>query len=134
MERAGFHPPRVRDFAALFKEREEEVRQLMRRLARMGMLVEIAHDHFYERARVADLARVANHLISESPDGKITAAAFRDRIGTGRKVAIQILEFFDRTGITAREGDLRRIRGDRLARFGIVNVFRSESEPPVALG
>lgn len=59
MKRAGFHPPRVRDVAALFKEQEEEVRHLMQRLARMGVLVEIARDHFYDRARVADLARVA---------------------------------------------------------------------------
>jgi selenocysteine-specific elongation factor len=123
MERASFNPPRVRDFAALFEEREEEVRRLMRRLARMGRLVEIAQDHFYDRARVADLARVAHHLMRENPDGKITAAAFRDRIGTGRKLAIQILEFFDRTGITAREGDLRRIREDRLAMFGIREVI-----------
>jgi selenocysteine-specific elongation factor len=37
------------------------------------------------------------------------AAAFRDRIGIGRKVAIQILEFFDRVGYTRRSGDDHRI-------------------------
>ena len=40
----------------------------------------------------------------------ITAASFRDQIDSGRKVAIQILEFFDRQGITVRRGDLQRIR------------------------
>jgi hypothetical protein len=49
-----------------------------------------------------------------SRGGKITAAALRDRIGTGRKPAIRILDLFDRTGITTREDDLRRFRGDRL--------------------
>jgi selenocysteine-specific elongation factor len=49
-------------------------------------------------------------------------ATFRDHIGTGRKLAIQILEFFDRSGMTVREGDLRRTREDRLA------MFRSDSE------
>src|SRR6516164_5032830 len=56
----------------------------------------------------------AQSLAEQSHDSKITAAVFRDRIGTGRKLAIQILEFFDRTGMTIREGDLRRLREDRL--------------------
>jgi len=38
------------------------------------------------------------------------AARFRDRIGTGRKLAIQILEFFDRIGFTRRVGDSHVLR------------------------
>jgi selenocysteine-specific elongation factor len=48
----------------------------------------------------------------------LTAAVFRDRLDNGRKVAIQILEFFDRAGLTARAGDVRRVRMDRLGMFG----------------
>ncbi len=118
MERSRFQPPRVRDFSRELGAGEDEVRQLLRRLARMGKLVEVAHDHFYPRATVAELAASARWLANGTSDGDITAAAFRDRIGTGRKLAIQILEFFDRTGITVREGDLRRIRNDRLTIFG----------------
>ena len=33
-----------------------------------------------------------------------TAAEFRDKLVNGPKVAIQILEFFDRHGITIRRG------------------------------
>ena len=47
----------------------------------------------------------------------MTAAAFRDRIGTGRKLAIIILEFFDRTGVTIRRGDLRKIDPNRRNTF-----------------
>ena len=36
------------------------------------------------------------------------------RLDNGRKVAIQILEFFDRHGVTLRRGDLRRINRHRL--------------------
>ncbi len=39
---------------------------------------------------------------------------FRDRIGTGRKVAIQILEFFDRVGMSRRIGDSHRVFQDSL--------------------
>jgi selenocysteine-specific elongation factor len=118
LARAGFRPPRVRDVARALGVREDEVRQLLLRLARMGMLVEIALDHFYPPAAVHELAAAAHLLAADSRDGMITTAAFRDRIGIGRKLAMHILEFFDRTGITMREGDLRRIREDRLAMFG----------------
>jgi selenocysteine-specific elongation factor len=36
----------------------------------------------------------------------------------GRKVAILILEFFDKAGLTVRSGDMRRVRTDRLELFG----------------
>ena len=42
--------------------------------------------------------------------GVASAAAFRDRIGTGRKLAIQILEFFDRAGFTRRVKDSHVLR------------------------
>ena len=52
--------------------------------------------------------------------GQFTAAQFRDRLDNGRKVAIQILEFFDRHGVTLRRGDLRRINRQRLDLFRAV--------------
>ena len=117
MERSRFQPPRVRDFSRALGAGEDEVRQLLRRLARIGKLVEVAHDHFYMRTTVAELAATVQRVSQTNPAGKFTAVMFRDRIGTGRKLAIQILEFLDRTGVTVREGDLRRIRHDRLAIF-----------------
>lgn len=37
--------------------------------------------------------------------GLICAADFRDRLGVGRKLVIQILEYFDRIGFTRRRGN-----------------------------
>ncbi|MEO8330815.1 MAG: SelB C-terminal domain-containing protein [Gallionella sp.] len=51
---------------------------------------------------VEQLAAIAREIAADQPDCKITAAVFRDRIGTGRKLAIQILEFFDAGAITRR--------------------------------
>lgn len=42
----------------------------------------------------------------------IRAAAFRDRIGLGRKRSIQLLEHFDRIGLTRRFGNERKVRRD----------------------
>ena len=59
---------------------------------------------------VEQLAAIVREIATGQPDGKITAALFRDRIGTGRKLAIQILEFFDAGAITRRAGDAHHLR------------------------
>ncbi len=112
-----FRPPRVRDLAGTLEEPEEEVRRLMKLLARLGRVDEVAHDHFFLRETVGEMVDIAADLGAIATDGQFTAAAFRDRVENGRKVAIQILEFFDRHGITLRRGDLRRVNPHRLDLF-----------------
>jgi selenocysteine-specific elongation factor len=111
-----FRPPRVRDLAAMLRVPEPAVRVTMKRLMRMGQLIEVAHDHFFLRETVAEMAAIAAASVDD--DGLLTAASFRDRLDNGRKVAIQILEFFDKAGVTVRSGDVRRVRQDRVRLFG----------------
>lgn len=113
-----FRPPRVRDIANLLDLPEPHVRRLMKRLGRMGKVDEVAHDHFFLRATVAEMTAIAADLAATAPQGQFSAAQFRDRLDNGRKVAIQILEFYDRHGLTLRRGDLRRINRHRLDLFG----------------
>jgi selenocysteine-specific elongation factor len=115
-----FRPPRVRDLAEDLDTDEDTVRNLMRRVVRLGRIIEVAQDHYFLRGTVAEMISIAADVAAHTPDAEITAAAFRDRIDSGRKVAIQILEFFDRQGVTIRRGDRRRIRQDRLTYFGEV--------------
>ncbi len=112
-----YRPPRVRDIAAAMAIAEESVRRLLRMSSRRGEVEELAHDHFFVRSAVEAMARVAIELAEQSPKGTFGAAEFRDRLGNGRKVAIQILEFFDRHGFTIRRQDLRRINSARIDFF-----------------
>jgi len=49
-----------------------------------------------------------------SSDGaRIKASEFRDALGVGRRLAIEILEYFDRERITLRQGDYRTLRESR---------------------
>jgi selenocysteine-specific elongation factor len=113
-----FRPPRVRDVAGIIGVPEQSVRKLLKLASRMGRVDEVAHDHFFLRRTVAEMVAIAGDLSTAAPDGQFTAAQYRDRLDNGRKVAIQILEFFDRHGITSRRGDLRRINVHRLDQFG----------------
>lgn len=110
LSRSPFQPPRVRDIANELHVAEAEVRLNLRKVARLGEAVLVAHDHFFLRTAVRDLAQIAQDI--QSLEQHLVAAAFRDRIGGGRKVAIQILEFFDRIGFTRRIKDNHLIRAD----------------------
>jgi len=105
-----FQPPKVRDLANTLKVSETRMRLLMQQLAAMGEVYRVAHDHYFMPQSVEQLAAIVREIATGQPDGKITAALFRDQIGTGRKLAIQILEFFDASAITRRAGDAHHLR------------------------
>lgn len=110
LEEGGFDPPWVRDLARAVERDESDVRQLLRKLARLGQLQQVVKDLFYPENAIRCLATEAVELAERS--GVIATADFRDRIGIGRKRSIQLLEYFDRIGLTRRVGDLRTIRAD----------------------
>jgi selenocysteine-specific elongation factor len=65
-------------------------------------------EHVYRGDQMAEIrARLERTLRIEK---RITAAQFRDAVGTTRKYAVPLLEHFDSTGVTVRDGDLRALR------------------------
>ncbi len=43
----------------------------------------------------------------------LTAAQFRDQLNTSRRYVLAFLEHLDATGVTVREGDVRKLRPQR---------------------
>ena len=103
-------PPWVRDIAATLALDEAEVRALLRRMAGQGQVYQIVRDLFFVPEAHAALTAAVREL--EAEQGGVRAAAFRDRTGLGRKRCIQILEYFDRVGLTRRVRDVHRLRAD----------------------
>ena len=112
-----FRPPRVRDFAEEFGLDEKDVRRVLKLSQKLGRTDQIAHDHFFAREVTREMARIVVDVAAQAGDGWFTAPAFRDRVDNGRKVAIEILDFFDRLGMTLRRGDMRRINPHRIDLF-----------------
>lgn len=119
---ARFRPPRVRDFAQSLHADERRIRRVLKSVARRGDVEEVAPDHFFLRTTVAEMVAISQRL--SDPQGTLfNAASFRDHLGegshnAGRKVAIQVLEFLDRHGITVRRGDVRFVDHRRARRYG----------------
>lgn len=110
LDSARFNPPWVRDLAREIDVAEDQVRHLLRKLARIGALQQVVKDLFYPDSTIRQLANQI--LLMEQQSGVIRAAAFRDRIQLGRKRSIQLLEHFDRIGLTRRFGNERKVRQD----------------------
>ena len=65
-------------------------------------------DDLYRGSQIAGIrARVEAHLRENE---RMTAADFRDLIGTSRKYAVPLLEWLDARGVTIRNGDYRTLR------------------------
>lgn len=105
----GLRPPRVREIADSLGIDHKPVGAVLRRAARMGLIAPVASNRYFPPAAVAGLMAVAQELAEENPDGLFTAQAFKDRTGIGRNVAIEVLEYFDKAGLTRRDGEARRV-------------------------
>lgn len=103
-----FEPPRVRDIAGLKAIDENRIRAMLIAAARLGRIYHVRRDHFFLASAIHDMADIICQL--EAREGAAHVAHFRDRLGVGRKLAVLILEFFDRIGYT------RRVRDDHVVR------------------
>jgi selenocysteine-specific elongation factor len=102
--------PSVRELAAMLQMSPEPLRDLLHRKTAVGVLVKLTPERFALPSTLQALAQCARQTAQSRPDGLFSAADFRDAIGTGRTLAIEILECLDRQGVTQRRGDSRCIR------------------------
>ncbi|EOD1043862.1 selenocysteine-specific translation elongation factor [Citrobacter farmeri] len=104
----GDEPWWVRDLARETATEEQTMRLVLRQAAQQGMITAIVKDRYYRNDRIVAFASMIRELDLEK--GSTCAADFRDRLGVGRKLAIQILEYFDRIGFTRRRGNDHLLR------------------------
>jgi len=102
----------VRDLAREANVEESLMRAVLRQAAQQGMITAIVKDRYYRNDRIVAFAKMIRDLDLER--GSTCAADFRDTLNVGRKLAIQILEYFDRIGFTRRRGNDHILRDKAL--------------------
>ncbi|MCW1401063.1 selenocysteine-specific translation elongation factor [Novosphingobium sp. MW5] len=102
---------------------EPAAQAMLERRRLSGDARQVTDSKFMTRDHVAALVALAAELDAASDQG-FTAAALRDASGIGRNFLIQLLEFFDRIGVTRRLGEARRMRGDWQAVVGSAEPWR----------
>lgn len=107
LEESGAMPPDFAEAAARLGLEEPFVRKVANRLEKEGRAVRVEANRAYGAAAMGQLrAAVKAHLDAH---GSATAADLKDAMGTTRKFAMPLLEHFDETGFTRREGDARTL-------------------------
>ncbi len=105
----GLRPPIVGELATAVGRPLPELMAWLDGMARRGLLVRVAPNRYYPPEAVASLIAQARALAAEREDGSCDAAAYRDRTGIGRNLAVQVLEFLDRVGVTRFDGVRHRL-------------------------
>lgn len=88
--------------------RKEELDKIIAYLQRGGAIVRIREGCFVSGDFLGgSKAKLIEHIRAK---GSIKASEFRDILGCGRKLAIELLEYFDKERVTLRQGDIRTLR------------------------
>ena len=103
----GFTATRSEDIERLCKG-GADAKRVLQNLLRRGLVVRLRQDVFISAAALRTARERLERRISEK--GPIRAAEFRDILGCGRRLAIDILEYFDKERVTIRKGDVRILR------------------------
>ena len=106
--------PRTRELAQAARVDPRALTDLLYRRRAAGTVHRVGADRFCLRSTLAMLASTASTLAASTRDGSFTVAQYRDAIGTGRLLAIEILECLDGAGAMRRVGEVRRMREEHL--------------------
>jgi selenocysteine-specific elongation factor len=104
----GVRPPRVRELVDRLGIALGTLESFLARAEELGWVHRVADNRCFLQGTLDDLLRTVARIAAESPDGTFTAADYNRASGIGRNLTIQVLEYFDRIGVTQRDGDRRR--------------------------
>lgn len=103
IDQAGYNPLSVAELKEQVRGRDIE--EVIIYLTEQGEAVRVGDDLIIAAAAMEEaVRRTREHLRAT---GKITVGEFRDLLGTSRKYALPLLEWFDEQKITRRAGDER---------------------------
>jgi selenocysteine-specific elongation factor len=100
---AGLQTPATSEIIKAIPQKPKVIEGVIGFLVKQGTIVRIAEGVYLHREVVA----AAKEKLAARKGETIDVAAFKDFFGISRKVAIPLLELFDRDGVTRRVGDAR---------------------------
>jgi selenocysteine-specific elongation factor len=101
-------PPDLKDVEKAVGATRAKFNEVIRVMERQGDIVRVTSDLYYLRDAVDSIKGDLYKYFKAH--NEMTAATFRDILKSSRKYTIALLEHFDRTGITVRVGDARKLK------------------------
>jgi selenocysteine-specific elongation factor len=104
----GFTPPDQKQLESQLELPAPRLLDVLRVLERRGAVVRVAQDLYYPSAALSSAQEKLLEFLARHPE--ITVAEYRTLLGASRKYALALLDYFDRTALTIRVGDARKLR------------------------
>ncbi|TDQ57699.1 selenocysteine-specific translation elongation factor SelB [Mesocricetibacter intestinalis] len=98
----------VRDLAALLGKEEALMRNFLYKAGKLGYLIPIVKDRFFLTETIYAYAALIKKIIEEQ--GYVSVNQLRDELQFGRKLTVQLIEYFDRCGFLRRKGNMHTLR------------------------
>lgn len=109
IEAGGIEPPAVADIRSRLNLERELLHDVLRLLTERGVIVPITADLYLSAASERSLRTRAREVLER--EGTAGPAAFKGEFRISRKYLIPLLEHLDRTGLTRRVAEGRRLVG-----------------------
>ncbi len=104
-------PPYLKEVEKALGVERPKLNEVIRVMERQGEIVRVTTELYY---LTASIDRIKADLYSYfHGHEEMSAATFRDILQSSRKYTIPVLEYFDRTGVTMRVGDVRKLKPGR---------------------
>lgn len=100
-----FNPPKLGELAEASRLDKNQCQVVYNALIDMGELVKLDEEVALSKAAFDEAVRLLRGFLKEN--GQIQLGQFRDILGTSRKYAMALLDYFDQNKITKRVGDNR---------------------------
>jgi selenocysteine-specific elongation factor len=102
---AGLLVPPVSELIKTINQKPKVIEGVIGFLVKQGTLIRLADGVYVHR----DVIAAAREKMATRKGEQIDVSQFKDFFGLSRKVAIPLLEYFDKTGATKRQGDVRHV-------------------------
>jgi selenocysteine-specific elongation factor len=102
---AGLQPPPVSEIINEKTQKAKVIEGVIGYLVKQGTLLRLAEGVYVHR----DVLAAARTRMSARKGETIDVGQFKEYFGLSRKIAIPLLEYFDREGVTKRLGDARQV-------------------------
>ncbi|MGC7560027.1 selenocysteine-specific translation elongation factor [Pasteurella sp. PK-2025] len=98
----------VRDLANRLDEDETLMRNFLYKAGKLGYLTAIVKDRFFLTETIYAYARLIKTFIAQH--GGMSVNQLRDELSFGRKLVVQLMEYYDRSGFLRRKGNVHIVR------------------------
>jgi selenocysteine-specific elongation factor len=105
--KSGINAPHPKEIGQVLGVPFQAIEEIIRLGVEADRFARVADGLHYPLDTLKQIKTTISELVNADP---FTVADLRDRLGTSRKYLVPLLEYFDATGFTMRQGDRRVIR------------------------